>query len=213
MRTRRHVNNLWCRTRATLARHRDRADSLLRVVHPLDHKQAVGSVVVDLYNLWYNFCRDFFLLCHHGVRLRGGVVAGHSLRGNTESGSVLLAAQACNPRLAGRSSIRWGEEPKWADPHQFIKSCVALQCSHVPAIQAAMSIQTRAFEDVRTVRHFFAHKNTSTAKKALSLSRLYVMPKYPHPISMLAGFPAGRSVPLLVDWIDDIYLVCDAITQ
>lgn len=165
----------------------------------------LAHVLVETQNLWANFVRSYLISCLFSARrVNGQKVTLHNAMVQLPGHLLHMAAKAQKGPLAPAPTTR-REEPSWHDVSVFVRTCQAIQCSHLADIQAALSIQGRACYDLPTFRNFYAHRNEESAQKALNLARtqyLIVGPR--HPSEALSVPAKARPQPLLLDWLDEI---------
>jgi hypothetical protein len=192
--------------------------SALRAIADLPQrraKQAVAVVTIDLLNLWGAFSRAYVMSCIMRPRRANGGRVTVAMAGLDFNGVIGVAMRRHRPTLPPRSNGSWNrrDEPPWHMSDTFLNCCADLGCSHLQDVQAAMSLGSRVFDDLRHFRNFFAHRNEDTARKARVLAPNYSIPSYRHPIEILASSPFGRPHALLVDWIDDLDVTIELLCQ
>lgn len=179
---------------------------------PADRELAY--VVLETQNLWSNFVRSYVISClFRPRRCSGGVVTIGNAAVRTPGDIIQAAARAVKGPTAPAPTNR-REEPAWHDVAVLLKTCGYMQCSHQAHIESALSIPTRAFQDLPVFRNFYAHRNEETAAKAIDLAaRQYLIRGHTHPTPALATPSYRRPQPLVLDWLDDIRavieLLCD----
>jgi hypothetical protein len=167
----------------------------------------IGFVVVESQNLWANFVRAYLLSLVGGCRSRSTRVTLGNHVVTTPGALLLVAAQvAKGPYAAAPQSRR--DEPAWHDKNVFLRTCQAIACSHIISVQAALSLQTRVFDDLPVFRNFYAHRNEESSDKAMRLaSRQYLISRVHTPTQALTARAHRRPQPLLMDWMDDVVVV------
>ena len=178
-------------------------------------KQAIAITTLDLLNAWNSFSRSYALSCiMKPRRVRGGRVT--VTRTGLDFNGVIGIMVAKHRRFATPSAAGiWHrrDEPPWHDTAILVDCCRELGCSHITQVEAAVSLQSRAFGDLPVFRNFFAHRNKGTAKAARDLAPRYSIPSSRHPLEILTSAPTGRPYPLLVDWIDDIAVTVELLCE
>jgi hypothetical protein len=172
---------------------------------------ALAVATIDLLNLWSNFSRFYALSCIMRPRRVSGGRVKVTMAGLDFNGVIGVAMKRYKPRATPRPDGSWHrrDEPPWHDTAVLTNVCTDLGCSHVADVQASVSLGSRVFDDLPVFRNFFAHRNRGTATAARLIAPHYAIPAYRHPLAILASTPAGRTNPLLVDWIDDLNVTID----
>lgn len=176
--------------------------------------QQLSYVVLEAHNLWANFIRSYLLSCLFlPRRMHGGQVTLGNNAIVSPGDLVHCAAKLQKGPMAPAPTTR-RDEPKWHDVSMFLKTCQAIQCSHLMNIQAALSVQTRVFYDLPTFRNFYAHRNEESAEKALALARKqYLITTAVHPTDALTTPAIRRPQSLVLDWLDDMYVVMGSLCE
>lgn len=169
-------------------------------------KHAMAYVTIELLNFWSAFSRFYALSCIMSPRRVNGGRVKVTTVGLDFNGVIGLAMRRHKKNPTPRSDGSWHrrDEPPWHDTKVLINCCADLGCSHLSDVQAAVSLQSRVFEDLPVFRNFFAHRNMGTAEAARAIAPQYSIPGHRHPLQILASQPKARPVPLLVDWVDDL---------
>jgi hypothetical protein len=173
----------------------------------------VSYITIELVNLWAEFCRAYYLsTAMHAKRLVGGPVTHAQASIQLKDDAIRFACTTADPRLAGKPGpfTRW-DEPAWHDVPVFRRLMTALSPSSLNNIYAALSQPVRVLPDIITFRNFFAHRSENTATKVRRLARRYRLQTDQHPVDTLASYPPGRPQPLLVDFVDEMRLLIDAL--
>jgi len=174
----------------------------------------VAYVVIEIQNLWGNFFRSYIISClFRPKRGDGQVVTLGNVAIKTPGDVVHAAAKSIKGPTAPAPTSR-REEPAWHEVPVFLKTCQHIQCSHAPHVESALSLNTRAFQDLPVFRNFYAHRNEETAAKAIRLAeQQYLIRGQTHPTLALAAPSYRRPQALILDWIDEIgavvELLCD----
>lgn len=206
---------LFASAQANLARLRREALAATGQVRSRPAKHAIAVTTIDLLNSWSGFSRSYALSCVTAPRRRKGGRVRITQTGLDFNAVIGVAMKRHKPKLTPRPDGSWHrrDEPPWHDINVLTNCCRDLGCSHIADVEAAVSLQSRAFVDLPIFRNFFAHRNKGTAQAACAIAPHYSIPSYCHPLQILASTPKGRPYPLLVDWIDDIAitveLLCD----
>jgi hypothetical protein len=163
-------------------------------------------LVLELQSTWANFVRAYYI----SAMLSAKTKAAHRIATNQVIASVDqaigLAVRLWHPTAVPDASGRWHrrDEPTWHDPNILFRLAATYAFSHSADIQAALSMQSRAFIDLPVVRNFFGHRNQATRDAALAVGLQYGISGLKSPSQLLASRPLGRPQSLILDWIDDI---------
>lgn len=175
-----------------------------------ERDRELAYVILEAQNLWTNFSRSYLLSCiYNPKRCKGGRVTCGNAAIQTP-GDVLLAAKRIANGPNAPAPVTRRDEPSWHDVALFHKTCQALQCSHLADVQAALSLQTRVFQDLPPFRNFYAHRNAESARRAVQLGKsIYLITGPTHPSDVLARPARNRPQALILDWLDDIHAIVD----
>lgn len=173
-------------------------------------EHAAGAMVIDVLNTWANFSRAYFVSCMlgtctvSGTRVTPRAAAG---RANDAIGAAVTWVRPCaKPKFDGSWNRR--DEPTWHDPRTLIDLAIHCGFSHWSDVASAFSgAQSRTFQDLPTVRNFFAHRNAETRDAAIRVGTRYGVGTVDRPSELLFAYPLGRTVPLILDWLIDVELV------
>jgi hypothetical protein len=186
---------------------------------PGDRLIYCGTVVIDLANLWHQFCRCYYLSAAYGGRRDGfGRLIESRLNYQTAIDNALKATepvkwnrQATNPRFAG-----WvpRDEPDWKVRKNFQGALLSLAPLNSTAITAGLAVQSRGFDYLPVFRNFFAHTGQSAGvavhnvvidlRTRLSLSKPLRAGGGSEAVRILMSYPAGSGVTLIERWLSDV---------
>jgi hypothetical protein len=177
---------------------------------PLDSasERTVAYVTIEIVNLWSSFCRAYYLSCCLGTMTAGG----HRVVVNAGRFHSTMEAIGFAVEIAGRGRNKTGpwrrmEEPAWHVPATFLRVQQALQPSNLVNMHNAFSYSTTAFDDLRTLRNFFAHRNEDTARGVLGVARNNGISPRLHPADVICSRASNRPQSLVSDWLDDVRVV------
>lgn len=171
-----------------------------------DREVNIAFVVIETLNCWNNFSRSYYLSSILNPKTKQGKRIATSVAGYTYNQAIHDAILLWKPRSPVPTAGIWHRrsEPPWFDPNILMNSCQQLNCSNIVDIQAALSLGSRVFLDLPTVRNFYGHRNPQTELAASNIGLNYLLPTNLHPTEMLLSRPPTRPQPLILDWIDDI---------
>lgn len=164
-------------------------------------------VVIELQSTWANFMRAFFISCAFGARTGSGTPSRLELAPVlSENDAIGLAIKTKKPTARPKSSGAWDrrDEPKWYEVQTVLSILQKQKLSTLEDVQAAFSTGDRTFEDLPTVRNYFAHRSWQTELAARAVGRHYGIPATLRPTQILGSRPIGRPRPLLAEWIDHV---------
>jgi hypothetical protein len=170
-----------------------------------ERDQAMAFVAIEALNTWHQYCRHYFLSCALGTIDRGGTAITNTSAPafRTESDAIKWA-QTQVPK----KHLYLGE-PRWRTPTVWTRVMRRMGSSASAKADLAAGIATSVFVDLPRFRNFYAHRCRDTAIKARAMSRRKSIGTTGHPTDMLLATPAKASVPLVVDWLDDLYAAVD----
>jgi len=212
MRPARNFAVLRLRAERRLRRLRDLGSAACASLHDKTSKLMVSHVTIELHNVWSGFARSYFVSCVLRPRRENGGIVSVTITPPTAQAAIALVTRKYRPKKVNSSGIvSRRDEPSWQNPSIFMDCCTLIGCSHILSIQSAMSAPTRVFSDLPVFRNFFAHRNEDTEQEARSLAPSYGIPSSLRAIDVVSRAPLNRPYPLLVDWIDDVTQVVQAL--
>lgn len=176
----------------------------------------VSYATINLLNCWANFVRNYYLSCALGTRTKGAVPVHCAIRFATVNDALGRAIQKFRPSATPKTSGEWDrrDEPAWHDSNTLLRLAEDPGLSNRYSIEAALSLGSRVFIDLPTMRNYFAHRNQSTYRAAVSIGANYGIPvRDRHPIEILLSRPLRRPQLLLYDWIDDIQTTVELLCE
>jgi hypothetical protein len=174
--------------------------------------RAVAYVTIEAVNAWASFSRAFYISCALQAYTANGARVSVKVPGlKTSQDALLLAMQ----KLKGfkKTAFRRRDEPGWHDVNSVITMATHLGASNLSAITAAFGYSTQAFLCLPTLRNFFAHRNSDTCGKCVSLAASIAVPPARRPADILLHRNYSKPMNLLSEWISDMTLVADRLVQ
>lgn len=176
-----------------------------------ENERELAYAIVEVWNTWREFARAYMLSSTVGLRLLDGSVGIPQ--------AVPVPDHEAGRRECIRSinrpttRFRQRDEPDWTRPFIILKLAQALDLSNTSAIMAALSLNTRVFDDLPCVRNFYAHRNRRTFEAAVELANHYSITSPDTPSAFVLSTSPGRPQSVLEDWMDDLSLavtfLCD----
>ena len=190
---------------------RSLVDNLSPPVKPEDARTVV-YVTIEALNLWSNFCRSFYLSCCFNAKTSGGhsvVISGPVINSHLDAIQFAVSVTGRSRRRSGPWSRR--DEPAWHVPRIFLTVLTRLGMSNWTTVQAALSYPMGAFDDLRAVRNFFAHRNEETVAEVVQVARNHALSPNLRPTDLVCSSVPSRPQALMADWLDDIRSVAGAL--
>lgn len=178
--------------------------------------RSISYATIELDNMFVTALRQYSKSVLLGARTAQGDYTTCSVRPNSPEEAAAFILAAVNPvAYANRNSpktIYEKDELTTRDPKDMEKVFVRYQASNLPRYALALSLNSSAFQEVKVLRHFFAHRCKNTAEKVekLALSMGILAPRRPEDL-VLSGHP-GLGVPLYETWTADLMLFFDLAT-
>ena len=173
----------------------------LPVTQPDD--RLVAFVVIETFNLWSTFARFLYLSsCLSATTVSGTRVSLSKCTFMSTNDALCFAIQ----EIKGKSirKPRRQDEPPWHMVNILLKLFNATGASNLPQVQSGASFQAHMFEELRTMRHFFAHRNQETAERVRQIARNRSISLKSRPSEVACSIPTGRPQSLLADWQDHL---------
>jgi hypothetical protein len=170
-------------------------------------------VSIEALNTWSEFVRSYILSCVNNPQRVNRAQVTHSNGALRSHGDVLHAAVRLMKGAQKPAPKRRRDEPAWHDIQTLLKTCAVLGCSHIADVQNAVSIGTKTFDHLPTLRNYYAHRNHESKRKACQLAVKYAIARVPHPTLLLSTPLPRRPQPLIADWIDDLRSVAQMLCE
>ena len=176
-------------------------------------ERAVAYAIVELLNTWSEFARALFLSYALGASDSQGVSVTHNIHNmHSVEDALFEASSFSNPSRRLSRPVRRRFEPTWHHRSTLTRLSTHFGFSNLSAINNGLSVQTRSFDDLPTIRNFYSHKNADTFKSAIGVARYYVVPQPMHPTELVLSVASGRSQSIGEDWVSDLQNVIVALT-
>ena len=167
----------------------------------------VAHVCINMQNSWAEFCRAYTLsVILEPIRLGGSVIILGEAGVKTEHDVMATVMRRFRRRVYNRGGWRRRDEPAWHDPNTLLRTFEDLKASNVGDIRGALSLGSSVFDDLPVFRNFYAHRSEHTAVKARRIADKYGIPRLEHPTEILCRVPLQAAQPVILEWIDDIWV-------
>lgn len=168
-----------------------------------DLDREVSFAAVELLNTWARFSRTMYFSVCKGVRDANGTRVATSTPLPSFETAQRHAAQYFKKHQLPPGKLTHRDEPNWHDPKTLQRLLHNIGASNASTIDAALSLQTRVFQDLPSVRNFYGHRGEDTARKATNVGRQYRVGASLHPTDLCLAFAPGRAQSILRDWVFD----------
>jgi len=164
----------------------------------------VAFVTVELLNTWARFSRTLYFSVCRGVRDSAGsrVLTSMDLRDFDAAQRFASQRFRNHPLPAGPLNHR--HEPNWLDPNILQTLLNDIGATNSATVNSALSVSTRVFQDLPSIRNFYGHRGADTARKAKNVARNYMTSPSLHPTELCLTFAPGRAQSILRDWVYDL---------
>ena len=164
----------------------------------------ISFPLIDMHNAIATFLRAYTLSSLSGAYKADGtrVTAKQQMQGHRSA--LTFAVRTIRPRMKGNGPWQPWDEPTWHDTRVIIKVLNSAGCSNAMGVNSALSINSRALQDLTVARNFLAHRNESTARKLRGLGSHYGVGMPNDPLTVLFAAPHGTSRRVVEEWLDDI---------
>jgi hypothetical protein len=128
--------------------------------------------------------------------------------------ALKFAARAKDPNFK-KSFVSRRDEPAWHNTSDFFKLVQQIGASNLPRIQAGLAYSTTFFNNLPTIRNFYAHRCDDTFRKAGNVGVRLGLSATPdlHATEIMCSRLPRRPQNIATDWLDDIANVIDLICQ
>lgn len=116
-------------------------------------------------------------------------------------------------RLKSPARVARKHEPTVRDPRDTAKVFIASGASNLRSLQNALALNTTLFNDLGTLRNFYAHRNQDTWRKARNKAQAMGIFSAKHANDIITSGLPGRAVSVFEDWLDDAELFFEEATK
>lgn len=171
--------------------------------------RTVSYITVEAMTAWDTFCREYFLSCAYLTpQSASGSVVSHTQTGVVdEATAVIRALLVLNPQFkvppSGKIDPR--REPDWRRKDVILALVGGFGFSNATTITSALSYPTTFFDELPTVRNFFAHRDAVTANQVGTIAyKKYGITKIQHPVEFVNDVLPSKSDSLIREWLSDM---------
>lgn len=185
-----------------------RLHDLYKSIDPLSRPQQsrrLAYLAIELDNLNIGTLRAFTISTIRRARTTTGrkITVNRGLGSEEEIGAYVLSVVniAKYRKLRQPSTIRRIDEQTIRDPKEIervLRDCAA---SNLPSLQNALSLNSSLFRDIKSIRHFYAHRCQDTFIKASANAASMGILNLRHPDEILKYVAAGRPHSILEEWL------------
>jgi hypothetical protein len=173
--------------------------------HDID--RALTFVTIEALSAWSGFAREFYLSCAY---LRPKTISGcHVSHKNTaivdERLSLIHSIQVLKGKVVTSQKITPRDEPAWHEKRTLPNLAANLAFSNNNSIILGLSYHTTFFDDLPTIRNFYAHRSQSIAQKIFNMAvKRYALGTTRHPSDLINTRFSGRVQTLIQEWLGDM---------
>lgn len=171
-----------------------------------DIDRAVAFLVIESLSAWSGFAREFYLSC---AFLNPKTITGHHVNHQVavikderlaliHSIRILKGKSTSSPRIAPR------DEPAWHEKSALARLSASLSLSNNQSVINGLSYQTTFFDQLPTLRNFYAHRSEGTSAKVLRLAHRQYGLVIRHPNELVNKLLAGSIQTLIQEWLSDM---------
>jgi hypothetical protein len=154
---------------------------------------AAAYCLLDLNDLWGNFCRHLTLDLACGKAVMSDGMLSVPYKGPTSLPGVLAAI--CNKR---------GYEPRWHDANDTVKALQRFPSGETSAVVAAISSKASPAPELNTTRNYFAHRRSDCRDKLGATS--FYDTGMDYCAFKIGNFLRHDGRPVIDYWIDELRL-------
>jgi len=209
MRASMHLVHLHDATQARIKRLSDIYANVIQANVPQQNYQ-LGYLAIELDNLVISVLREFTMSTIRQARTRLGVRIKVNNPIGPEGEIAAYVLSILNPvrfqKLAQPVAIGVDDEPTVRDPKEIEKVLLHAGATNIQSLQNALALNSGLFKNLKSLRHFYAHRGKDTFRKAsLNAANMGIL-NINHPDDVLMHVVAGKPYTVLEDWFVDAAL-------
>ncbi len=192
--------------------------ALLAKSGPVEHysfEAETAAIVLGLLNSWQLTARCFVVSSALGTKTTDGRWLQSPLQLQSENDVIGAAIQVRKPNAQPNAQGIWNsrDEPTWHSPSVILDATKYLSIPNNGTFSAAFSFGFRVFQDLPTMRNYFAHRNEVTHARARALAPKYLLPPSRKPSAWLNQRPPTQHSSVLEDWIAELTLTTEELLR
>lgn len=182
-----------------------------------ERSRIISFCAIEFDNLFLSGLRQFTVSSLTGSK----TVRGHRVttaQAFLDSGQVAAYVMSIlnAPKYIGKgrpTSLSRGEEQKVRNPKDTEKVFLNCSASNYPSLANALALNFNFFNDMATVRNFYAHRNDDTYKKVANLGQRFLCPNIHHPDDIISTAGVSGPLTLFEDWLNEAELFFDELMK
>jgi hypothetical protein len=182
--------------------------------HDID--RTLAFVTIEALTAWSGFAREFYLSCAflRPKTMGGQHVSHHNTAIVNERLALLHSIAVLKGRTLTAARIAPRDEPVWHEKRALASLSKSLVFSNEQSVITGLSYQTTFFDELPTVRNFYAHRSYGTAEKVFRIAtKRYAAVTVRHPNDLVNSVFAGRVQTLIQEWLGDMRQIGFAVCQ
>jgi len=165
-------------------------------IHQLETE--IGALVINIQSFWSNWCRAFYLSGALGSVTVSGTVISSGLRIRSEHDALTVAITgSLTPSKPPPPSWPAHREPRWFAPDVLSRILNDAQLSTAILATIFLNSGSQALSHLRTFRNYYAHRNETLKREALSLGPTYLVGSPRKPSEILLFVEPRHTVSVL----------------
>jgi len=177
----------------------------------------LAYIAIELDNMNINVLREFTVSTIRRAKTISGarISVNRNLGPDGEIGAYILSVlnQVRFSNMKSPATIKRTDEPTVRDPNEIRKILIDCSASNLPSLDNALSLNSRLFRDVKTIRHFYAHRSKDTFIKVSTTSASMGLYHPKHPDQILSHVMPGRSMPVIEEWLIEAQIFYELLMQ
>ena len=172
---------------------------------------AVSAIELD--NLVVSAMRCLIISSLFSARTVSGVRVTNcrNFAGEEEVGAFILSTinSAKYIKRGQPLTVARVDEPTIRHPREVRRILVAAKSSNLPSVDQAMALNTDVFDNLATVRNFYAHRNADTWRKLKNKALAAGVFSISSPGDYLHAALPSLPISIMENWMDDVSLFFD----
>jgi len=175
-----------------------------------DRDRELAFVSIETLAAWSTFVRCYYLSCCLGATTTSGHVVTTATAFPTAADAIRYAALHLKGK---RLKATWNplEEPTWRQTTTLTRIAPLAGFSNLGQITAAFTLPTTVFDDLPSVRNFYAHRCHDSFVTVDQWAQSKGFPQRKHATHVLDTHLAGRPQSVMSDWLDEISMTVNTL--